>query len=51
MKYVLIPFLAALLGGCAIAPPGNGDAERGFNRGDSNYLYRNYNDGYSDKFG
>ncbi|HEV2976492.1 MAG TPA: hypothetical protein VG425_02790 [Casimicrobiaceae bacterium] len=50
MKYVLIPILAALLGGCALAPSANDDAERGYNRGDGNYLYRNYNDGYYHKF-
>jgi|HubBroStandDraft_6_1064221.scaffolds.fasta_scaffold2207947_2 hypothetical protein len=49
MKYVFIPILAALLGGCATAP-GNGDAQRGYNRGDHNDLYRNYNDGYYHKF-
>ena len=49
MKYILIlTILAALLGGCAIAPAGYGDnrgdyyRERGYNRGDGNYRDRNY---------
>ena len=53
MKYILIlSILAALLGGCVIAPAGYGDnrgdyyRERGYNRGDSNYRDRAYNRGY-----
>lgn len=45
MKYVLGLGFAALLGGCAIAPAGNGDAEH-----NGNYLHRDYNDGYYHKF-
>lgn len=44
MKYILIlPMLAALLGGCVLVPVGHGDnrdgyyGERGYNRGDGNY--------------
>ena len=53
MKYILIfSILAALLGGCVIAPAGYGDnrgdyyRERGYTRGDSNYRDRDYNRGY-----
>ena len=46
MKYVLIlSILAALLGGCVVAPVGYGDRERGYNRGDGSSLDRDYNDG------
>jgi hypothetical protein len=45
MKFILIlSILAASLGGCAVAPAGYGDQERGYNR-DGNYRYRDYNDG------
>jgi hypothetical protein len=45
MKYILIlSILAALLGGCAVAPAGHGDREPGSNRDDGNYRYRDYND-------
>jgi hypothetical protein len=44
MKYIVILILIALLGGCAIAPAGYGDRERGYNRGDGNYRYHDYND-------
>jgi hypothetical protein len=43
MKYILIlSILGAFLGGCAVAPGGYGDRERGY---DGNYRYRDYNDG------
>jgi hypothetical protein len=46
MKYILIlSILTAALGGCAIAPADYGDRERGSNRDDGNYRYRDYNDG------
>ena len=46
MKYILIlSILAALFGGCAVAPAGHGDRERGSDRDDGNYLHRDYNDG------
>jgi hypothetical protein len=51
MKYVLGLSFAALLGGCAIAPAGYGDAERGYNHDNGNYLHREYNDGYHYRFG
>jgi len=41
MKYfVILLTLAALLGGCAIAPAG----ERAYNRGDGSYRNGDYND-------
>lgn len=46
MKYILIlSILAAVLGGCVIAPADYGDRERGSNRDDGNYRHRDYNDG------
>ena len=46
MKYILIlSILATSLGGCAVSPALYGDRERGYNRGDSNDLDRDYNDG------
>ena len=58
MKYILIfSILAALLGGCVIAPAGYGDnradyyRERGYNRGDSNYQDRGFNRGFGRPFG
>jgi hypothetical protein len=46
MKYILIlSILAAVLGGCVIAPAGYGDRERGSDREDGNYPHRDYNDG------
>jgi len=46
MKHILIlSMLVALFGGCAIAPAGLGDRERGSDRDDGNYQHRNYNDG------
>jgi hypothetical protein len=45
MKYfVILLTLAALLGGCALAPAAYGDRERGYNRGDSSYRNPDYND-------
>jgi len=45
MKYILILLtLAASLGGCAITPAAYGDREHDYNRGDGNYLNRDYND-------
>ena len=46
MKDILIlSLLVALFGGCAVAPAGYGDRERGSGRDDGNYLHRDYNDG------
>jgi hypothetical protein len=44
MKYIVILILIALLGGCAIAPAGYGDRERGYSRGDGNHRDHDYND-------
>ena len=44
MKYILTLILVGLLGGCAIAPAGYGDQERGYNRGDGNYRDHDHND-------
>jgi hypothetical protein len=51
MKYVLIPILAVLLGGCANSPARYGDRESGYSRGNGNYLYRDYNDGHYPNYG
>jgi hypothetical protein len=51
MKYILIlSILIALFAGCAVAPAGYGDRERGFDRDDGNYLHRDYNDGKFRKY-
>jgi hypothetical protein len=42
MKYILL--LTAFIGGCAIAPVGFSDRERGYNRGDGSRRDRDYND-------
>jgi hypothetical protein len=39
-----LSILVALLGGCAIAPAGYGDRERGYNRDDGHYRAPEYND-------
>jgi hypothetical protein len=45
MKYcVILLILAALLGGCAVAPAAYGDGERAYNRGDGSYRNGDYND-------
>lgn len=50
MKYILIlSMLAALVGGCAVGPPGYGDRERNFN-GDGSYRGHDFNDGNYHKY-
>lgn len=41
----ILSLLAALLGGCAVAPADFGGRERGYNRGEGSYGDRDYNDG------
>lgn len=42
---VILSIVAALLGGCAVAPMGYGDRERGYDHGNRSYGDRDYNDG------
>lgn len=56
MKYILVlSIVAALLGGCVVAPAGYGDnrngyyRERGYNRGDGYYRDRSYRDGHANQ--
>lgn len=58
MNYILILWLlAAILGGCAIAPASYGDRKHGLERDGDNYrdhndgIFRNYSDGREHRSG